>query len=845
MPDPALPLSNDFVRLSRALRQWPAPFPIPESFDLPLYRRVAHVIARLHENPSSLFAEGSLDLASLLRQVMRREAERTGEAAFLHVPQTDPWWPRGAHWTRCSVRATEATATHVRVEAAPWHPEWLGDQDPTAHAAGEFERRRRDPLPADPLVQLWSAHPDYASAGQREAVRATLYAEAASTLCVMLPTGTGKSLVAHLPALHHALTGGLSVLVVPTIALALDQERAVHDLVRRGEWPGTLPEHLAVYGGMDARARQDLMDRVARGTQGLIITSPETLLGALARPLYDAAARGDLRLLALDEAHLVGQWGGSFRPDFQLLAGLREALLRHSPPDRPFMTLLMTATLTAEDLDTLRDLYGAPGPFEVIAASALRPEIEYWYAAANSRATRTERVLEAVRHAPKPLIVYTTTQEDAQALYDRIRQEGFRRVGLMHGSTPTPDRQRLLSNWHHGRTDIVVATSAFGVGVDQPNVRTVIHACIPESADRYYQEVGRGGRDGRSSLSLVLSAEVPRDPREDDWACADSLSQEALVTVDVGLERWLAMFAEKTPLDHGRYRIQLHARPPRLRRSTEANVAWNVRTLTLMARAGLIRLSHEPPQATAVAAVDTSVIEILDPLHLERDTWDRRLEPLRLTSSERSKRSLRLLKDLLQGQRDAAEILREVYSIDQHAQGGPRVIPQRACGGCAACRRAGRAPYPGVDGHPEPVRAAPARLTARWRRALPPEHLLGVTYGDEGDEAGARRVLEAALRGGFQVIVAPSGMVSDADLLDLQRQSERPLFIERSYEPMNLPDLPTVLLAAPGMAVSPEWLYPDVSPRLVVFPESTPDPVSPHLRLRDTLTCTPFMEMVT
>lgn len=137
------------------------------------------------------------------------------------------------------------------------------------------------------------------------------------------------------------------------------------------------------------------------------------------------------------------------------------------------------------------------------------------------------------------------------------------------------------------------------------------------------------------------------------------------------------------------------------------------------------------------------------------------------------------------------------------------------------------------------------RLTARWRRALPPEHLLGVIYGDEGDESGARRVLEAALRGGFQVIVAPSRMVSDADLLDLQRQSERALFIERTFEPMNLPDLPTVLLAASGMAVPSEWLYPGASSRLVVFPESTPDPVSPHLRLRDTLTCIPFMEMVT
>ncbi|GGS37468.1 hypothetical protein GCM10008961_31300 [Deinococcus knuensis] len=819
------------MQLARALRQWPAP--MPQSFTLPLYQRLARAVSHLSQH-GHLLGEGSMDLAGLLRQVLRRETERTGSAAFLHVPQTEAWWPRDTQWAACGLQTGELTETHVRVTAQPWHPEWLDGADPTAQAVAEWQRRCRDPLPADPLVQLWSGHAHYASAGQREAVRATLYAEAAATLCVVLPTGTGKSLVAHLPALHHARQGGLSVMVVPTVALAIDQERAVHDLIRRGEWPGQLPEHLAVYGGMDTQARTDLFARIDRGEQGLIITSPETMLGALAPFLYNAAARGELRLLAIDEAHLVGQWGGSFRPDFQMLAGLREALLSSSPPGRPFMTLLMTATLTTDDLETIRSLYGRPGPFEVIAAASLRPEMEYWHAAAPSHAVRVARVLETVRHAPRPLIVYTSTREDAETLHTQIRGAGFRRVDMMHGNTPTAKRQNLLRNWHQGHTDIVVATSAFGVGVDQPNVRTVIHACIPESADRYYQEVGRGGRDGRASASIVLSAESSRDPREDDWACANKLSQETLVSVDVGFERWAHMFNSKTALGDDRYRIPLDVRPPRLARQSDANVEWNVRTLTLMARAGLIRLSHEPPgQMVNAADRPTTVVEIISPLHLDRATWDTRLEPLRETSSERSQRSLRLLRDLLRGERDAAEVLREVYTIDQHG-GGVRILPQRACGGCAECRRVHRDPYPGLDGHPEPVRAAPVRLKARWRHALPDDGLLGAPY-ERPEEA--LQTLHAALRGHFRVVVASCAVLSSDVVLDLQRHYPQVLFFERTYEPMNLPQVPAVLLAAPDEPVPAEWLLPQEAPRLIIFPNLSADPWSAHLRLRDTLAC--------
>ena len=125
------------------------------------------------------------------------------------------------------------------------------------------------------------------------------------------------------------------------------------------------------------------------------------------------------------------------------------------------------------------------------------------------------RLLEAVHHLPRPLIIYASKREDVKRWAEELKQAGFRRYGVMTGESTSKERSELIHNWSEKNIDIVVATSAFGLGIDRGDVRAVIHVCIPETIDRFYQEVGRIGRDGKAAISLTLYT-------EDDYKIARS-----------------------------------------------------------------------------------------------------------------------------------------------------------------------------------------------------------------------------------------------------------------------------------------------------------------------------------
>ncbi|WP_431266902.1 DEAD/DEAH box helicase [Dankookia sp. P2] len=470
-------------------------------------------------------------------------------------------------------------------------PFTIGREDPRLFDARPEMRRTQRPAPPDVPLLSCTDHAAYASAAQKQAVHAALTAPPAGVLLATLPTGAGKSLVTQLLALEPLRRGRarLVLCVVPTVALAIDQHRAaLPHFERMGA-----RQRVAYLAGddQDAASRADLLDRVRRGSVSLLFTAPERLVrGPLADAVLSCVREQGLAALVVDEAHLVAGWGGRFRPAFQQVKEQRERLLAAAP--EPFPTVLLSATVTPQTADILRDLF-APHqtPFLRVDARALRAEPDWVTHRYEDRDERLREAVHVLRHLPRPAIAYTTSVEDAEALYDALRAGplGLRRVALFTGETRGDQRARIVDEWRADELDLVVATSAFGLGVDKPDVRAVVHATMPEGLDRFYQEAGRGGRDGHATLSCVLWT-----PDDRDLARRNAFIN--VITTDKALARWSAMSHSRDPAPGEITTLDLRCRPAYAgsqaeERRSEGTVGWNLATLLLFERAGALRVT--------------------------------------------------------------------------------------------------------------------------------------------------------------------------------------------------------------------------------------------------------------
>ncbi len=615
-----------------------------------------------------------LDLAVLLRQALRFEHARRGYAVSPSVIVSAPRLASFMEWKQVGLEASQSLDGPI-VTSMPWRPAWLvTDQleGVDGYAASEVVCREFNGAGAtpDPFLHL-VGRSSYRSPGQRAAVRAALSTPAGGTLAIALPTGEGKSMIFQLvhsvgfSTMNKDDGSGVTLVIVPTVALGINHELEAAKVCK-------LPKPLAYQGGNEAENTR-IMERIANGTQGLCFASPEAACGALRHALYSAAKAGHLRALVIDEAHLVDQWGTGFRTEFQELSGLRRELISAAQPERRMRTLLLSATLTDSSLETLRSLFGADGAFESIAAVQLRPEPDYWVAPVTGPEERINRIMEALHHVPRPAVLYVTKVADAESWYSRLTMAGFRRVSMLHGKTSRERRERIIDQWRAGQVDIVVGTSAFGLGIDYAHARSVLHACVPETLDRFYQEVGRGGRDGRASLSLIA-------PTARDFVHAKAINKKKVIGVQRGLERWNAMFTRKVTLSSGRHAVRIDGRPGSSAADIDmfgdANTDWNLRTLALMARAGLIRLMGSPrPPLEHIG--DWVEIDILDEDHLDVAVWWRRVEPIRLEDWVANSNNLELMRQHLEAVACPAETLEDLYGT--HRVG-------RACSRCRLCR---------------------------------------------------------------------------------------------------------------------------------------------------------------
>ena len=369
--------------------------------------------------------------------------------------------------------------------------------------------------------------------------------------------------------------------MVPTVALAIDHWRNAQRVLEKV--PGVNPLYYAA--GDPGADPAVILAQVEEGATRLLFTSPEACVsGRLRGALHSAAARGWLDSLVIDEAHLVDTWGMEFRADYQVLSALRRQWL--SVPDSRVRTLLLSATFTPECRELLRVLFGEDGEdWREFVSQRLRPELTYYVQRFNQRPDRDRALLDCMWHLPRPTLVYTTEVDEARRIAEVLKDEGFNDVGCFHGETRADRRRALLDRWRRDELDVVVATSAFGLGVDKHDVRSVVHACFPQDLHRYYQEVGRGGRDGYSAICVLL-------PTAHDERVAEELAPILLRERKIQ-GRWNGLWATRraSSAEHV-WHIRLDAKPIYLAgsRTGKQHINWNKRLLLQLVRARLLEL---------------------------------------------------------------------------------------------------------------------------------------------------------------------------------------------------------------------------------------------------------------
>ena len=310
---------------------------------------------------------------------------------------------------------------------------------------------------------------------QGEAIAAAL---AGRDSLVVLPTGGGKSLCFQTPPL---VSGGTDVVVSPLIALMKDQ---VDSLSAVG-YPAA-----ALHGNLSDQERRDIETEMFNGGYRLLMVAPERLFQA---GFLNRLAELDIRRFVIDEAHCISHWGHDFRPEYRKLAMLRERFPGASMH-------AFTATATVQVRNDICTQLGLREP-KILVGRFDRPNLAYRVVPQVDRYAQSLEVLQ--RHANDAAIVYCLSRKDTEAMSGYLKQCGLR-AAHYHAGMEAAERRQTQDAFAQENLDVVVATVAFGMGIDRSNVRCVLHACLPKSIEHYQQETGRAGRDGLPAECVLL-----------------------------------------------------------------------------------------------------------------------------------------------------------------------------------------------------------------------------------------------------------------------------------------------------------------------------------------------------
>jgi ATP-dependent DNA helicase RecQ len=326
------------------------------------------------------------------------------------------------------------------------------------------------------LTKYWG-HSQFRSP-QNEIIEAVL---AKQDVVAILPTGGGKSVCFQIPTLMQE---GICLVITPLIALMQDQVKQLKQL--------GIPA-VAVHAGMHHREIDITLDNCVYGNIKFLYLSPERLQTDLFKA---RVVKMNVCLVAIDEAHCISQWGYDFRPPYLKIADLRE-----SKPGVPFIALTASATRIVKDDIAEKLKLKVP---EVFQKSFARDNLSF---VVRKTETKEKKLLEVLRKVPGPAIVYVRSRKSTVQLATLLNKNGFAST-FYHAGLTHQERTARQEEWITNKTRVMVATNAFGMGINKPDVRVVVHMDLPENLESYYQEAGRAGRDGNRSYAAIIIHDV-------------------------------------------------------------------------------------------------------------------------------------------------------------------------------------------------------------------------------------------------------------------------------------------------------------------------------------------------
>jgi len=293
----------------------------------------------------------------------------------------------------------------------------------------------------------------------------------------LLPTGGGKSICFQVPAMMQE---GICLVVSPLVALMKDQ---VANLQKREI------KAIALTGGIHTEEIIDLLDNCQFGNFKFLYLSPERLQSDW---ILERIKNLPINLIAIDEAHCVSQWGHDFRPAYLKISELKKFF-----PKIPFLAL--TATATPRVIEDIKTELGLKDPI-LFQQSFERKNIAYMVFEVEDKLYRTEQIL---KKNPQPSIIYVRNRKSCLNMSTQLQSLGFKAT-YYHGGLSAKEKDKNMQLWMSEQAQVIVATNAFGMGIDKDNVKTVIHTQLPENIENYYQESGRAGRNGEKAFSVLL-----------------------------------------------------------------------------------------------------------------------------------------------------------------------------------------------------------------------------------------------------------------------------------------------------------------------------------------------------